>query len=199
MPADYLDNIVSVDERNEVQTLLHKKAKERLALNQPKQYEESRPPNPKAITSTFFKDLKDLALMEQACGVGDIKLFLSMTEVRTKPNFACALAAAKGGHKVILQKIIDEMEPNENQLGTLIETAMGRGNLGVIAYLLVCPNVDDQGKIGGKWYSQVARERAGPKSKTEVDIFSQAFRKSLKNRSGLHGKMADRELAANGK
>lgn len=132
---------------------------------------------------TYHGELTDLKRMEGACRVGNEGLFNEMLAVRTVPNMDCALAAAKGGHVVILRRIVEKLDLSSAQLGQIMLASLGRGNLDVVQYMLSRPDLNANEKFDGFFFSEIAERRKGPEMYKEKDLLVQAGKSG--NRSGL--------------
>jgi hypothetical protein len=100
-----------------------------------------------------------------------------------KPDNACAVAAARGGHDGVLNLLLasagDRLERDPDPAKyeeTPLIAAIGRGNLKVITLLLDQDNFNPTRKTkDGKTYYELAEEMRGPKWQTEVDLLKDRY------------------------
>jgi ankyrin repeat protein len=99
-----------------------------------------------------------------------------------KPDNACAVAAARGGHDDVLNLLLAsagdrlEKDPDPAEKETPLIAAIGRGNLKVIRLLLDQDNFNPTRKTrDGKTYYELAEEMRGPRWQTEVDLLKDRY------------------------
>jgi ankyrin repeat protein len=100
-----------------------------------------------------------------------------------KPDNACAVAAARGGHDDVLNLLLasagDRLEKDPDPAKyeeTPLIAAIGRGNLKVIRLLLDQDNFNPTRKTkDGKTYYELAEEMRGPRWQTEVDLLKDRY------------------------
>jgi ankyrin repeat protein len=108
-----------------------------------------------------------------------------------KPDNACAVAAARGGHDDVLNLLLasagDRLEkdpdPAKYDDTTPLIAAIGRGNLKVIRLLLDQDNFNPTRRTSnGKTYFELAEEMRGPKWQTEVDLLKERYEEYMARR-----------------
>jgi len=99
------------------------------------------------------------------------------------PDNQCAVAAARGGHDVVLNLLLAtdspslEKDPDPTKYAeTPLLAAIGRGHLKIIRLLLDQDNFNPTRRTKDrKTYVEVARERRGPRWQSEVDLLQERY------------------------
>jgi ankyrin repeat protein len=113
---------------------------------------------------------------------GDLEAVGMMLE-SVKPDNSCVVAAARGGHDVVLNLLLAsasevlEKDPDPAKYReTPMTVAIGRGHLKVIQLLLDQDNFNPcRTTKDGKTYYQLAEERHGPYWQTEYDMLKKRY------------------------
>ncbi|KAF2433188.1 ankyrin, partial [Tothia fuscella] len=113
-----------------------------------------------------------------------------------KPNNACAVAAARGGHDVVLglllayagEKLETDPDPTKYE-ETPLTAAIGRGHLKIIKLLLDQDNFNPTRlSKDGKTYFELAEEVRGPKWQAEVDLLKERYEAYAARRKAIQDK-----------
>ena len=113
---------------------------------------------------------------------------------RVKPDNACGVAAARGGHEFILNLFIDkglDMDPDpvKHDYETPMLVAIGRGHLNVVDLLLKQDGFDPTQKARrGQTYFELAEERRGPSWQKERDMLKESSDRYTQRRDRFTGK-----------
>ena len=107
---------------------------------------------------------------------------------RVKPDNACGVAAARGGHEFILNLFIDkglDMDPDpvKYDFETPMLVAIGRGHLSIVDLLLKQDGFDPTRRARrGQTYYELAEERRGPNWQKESDMLKETFDRYVQRR-----------------
>ena len=125
--------------------------------------------------------------LRDRAGKGDLEGVDHILNMRPTADTEAVLAAARGGHEVVLQLLIaigrPEQDPEPLQSSsykaghnTPMLAAIGRGNVLVIQLLLDQPGFDPSRRLyKGLTYPEIAKERQGSNWQEEFDILKKAF------------------------
>ena len=125
--------------------------------------------------------------LRDRAGKGDMAGVDHILNMRPKADTESVLAAARGGHEVVLQLLIaigkPEQDPEPLQssthksgYNTPMLAAIGRGNVRVIQLLLEQPGFDPTRRLyRNMTYYEIAKERQGSLWQEEVDILKDAY------------------------
>ncbi|KAL2043114.1 hypothetical protein N7G274_004174 [Stereocaulon virgatum] len=154
------------------------------------------PPGPGARRRTARSQPTDDALLwvnatpgrlRDACGKGDLTIVDHILKMRPKADTESVLAAARGGHDVVLQLLlaIGDVDPDPEPLrsgdsksgyNTPMLAAIGRGNIIVIKLLLGQPGFNPTRRLfKGMSYPEIAKERQGSEWEEEYDVLKNAY------------------------
>ncbi|KAK4697595.1 hypothetical protein P7C71_g505, partial [Lecanoromycetidae sp. Uapishka_2] len=168
------------------------------------------PPGPGARRRTARSQPTDDALLwvnatparlRDAAGKGDLNIVDHILKMRPQADTESVLAAARGGHEVVLGLLMAIAKPDpdpeplrsgEYKLGynTPMLAAIGRGNNSIIKLLLDQPGFDPTRRLfKGLTYYEIAKERKGSEWEDEVEMLKEAYdnhkqsggRKSISN------------------
>ena len=125
--------------------------------------------------------------LRDRAGKGDLEGVDHILNMRPTADTEAVLAAARGGHEVVLQLLIaigkPEQDPEPLQSSaykvghnTPMLAAIGRGNVRVIQLLLAQPDFDPSRRLyRGLTYHEIAKERQGSNWQEEVEILQGAY------------------------
>ena len=154
------------------------------------------PPGPGARRRTARSQPTDDALLwvnatperlRDASGKGDLTIVDHILKMRPKADTESVLAAARGGHDVVLGLLlaIGNVDPDPEPLrsgeykpaySTPMLAAIGRGNNNVIKLLLGQPGFDPTRRLfRGLTYYDIAKERQGSEWEEEFDMLKEAY------------------------
>ena len=154
------------------------------------------PPGPGARRRTARSQPTDDALLwvnatperlRDASGKGDLTIVDHILKMRPKADTESVLAAARGGHDVVLGLLlaIGNVDPDPEPLrsgeykpaySTPMLAAIGRGNNNVINLLLGQPGFDPTRRLfRGLTYYEIAKERQGSEWEEEFDMLKEAY------------------------
>ena len=154
------------------------------------------PPGPGARRRTARSQPTDDALLwvnatperlRDASGKGDLTIVDHILKMRPKADTESVLAAARGGHDVVLGLLlaIGNVDPDPEPLrsgeykpaySTPMLAAIGRGNNNVINLLLGQPGFDPTRRLfRGLTYYEIAKERQGSEWEEEFDMLKDAY------------------------
>ena len=154
------------------------------------------PPAPGARRRTARSQPTDDALLwvnatperlRDASGKGDLTIVDHILKMRPKADTESVLAAARGGHDVVLGLLlaIGNVDPDPEPLrsgeykpaySTPMLAAIGRGNNNVINLLLGQPGFDPTRRLfRGLTYYEIAKERQGSEWEEEFDMLKEAY------------------------
>jgi hypothetical protein len=129
----------------------------------------------------LYKELSVENLLKYSTS-GDLEAVGLLIE-SVEPDNACAVAAARGGHDVVLNLLLAsaqtklEKDPDPTKHAeTPMLAAIGRGHLKIIRLLLDQDNFNPTRKTReGKYYYQIAEERKGPRWQAESELLKERF------------------------
>ncbi|OAL52990.1 hypothetical protein IQ07DRAFT_584982 [Pyrenochaeta sp. DS3sAY3a] len=133
----------------------------------------------KSASRLLYNEFNVETLIEKA-GDGDISAVGELINSNIKPNIACGVAAARGGHYDILSILLAsglkaDPDPSKHP-ETPMTVAIGRGHMKIIELLLEQDNFDPTRRNKeNKTYYEISEERNGPKWEQERDILKRAF------------------------
>lgn len=133
---------------------------------------------PKSASRLLYNEYNVETLIEKA-GDGDILAVGELINSNIKPNIACGVAAARGGHYDILSILLAsglkaDPDPSKHP-ETPMTVAIGRGHIKIVTLLLEQDNFNPTRRNKeGKAYWEIAEERRGPKWEEERDMLKQA-------------------------
>ena len=154
------------------------------------------PPGPGARRRTARSQPTDDALLwvnatpgrlRDAAGKGDLTIVDHILKMRPKADTESVLAAARGGHDVVLGLLlaIGDVDPDPEPLrsgeykpgfSTPMLATIGRGNTNVIQLLLGQPGFNPTRRLfKGMSYHELAKERQGAEWEEEYDILKEAY------------------------
>lgn len=149
----------------------------------------------KSASRLLYNEYNTETLVEKAAD-GDIIAVGELLNSNIKPNIACGVAAARGGHYDILSILLAhglkaDPDPSKHSETPML-VAIGRGHLKIVDLLLEQDNFDPTRRDrNGKTYYELSEERRGPKWEHERDILKKAFdswrqshRSPTRNRKG---------------
>ena len=125
--------------------------------------------------------------LRDACGKGDLTIVDHILKMRPKADTESVLAAARGGHDVVLGLLlaIGDVDPDPEPLrsgdykpgySTPMLAAIGRGNTNVINLLLGQPGFNPTRRLfKGMSYHEIAKERQGSEWEEEYDVLKEAY------------------------
>ena len=122
-----------------------------------------------------------------------------------KPDNACGVAAARGGHEFILNLFIDkglDMDPDpvKHDYETPMLVAIGRGHLNIVDLLLKQDRFNPTRRTRrGRAYYELAEERRGPNWQKERDMLKEAFDRYVQRREKAMSKKKDGSPRSNEK
>ena len=137
--------------------------------------------------------------LREAAGKGDQTTVDHILKMRPKADSESVLAAARGGHEVVLELLvaIGRPDPDPDPLrssdckpaySTPMLAAIGRGNVNIIKLLLDQPGFDPTRRLyKGLTYFEIAKERRSSDWLEEFNILKEAY----DARSGCGAKKAD--------
>jgi ankyrin repeat protein len=135
----------------------------------------------KTISRLLYNEYNTETLIERA-GVGDIIAVGELINSNIKPNIACGVAAARGGHYDILSILLAsglkaDPDPSKHSETPML-VAIGRGHLKIIKLLLVQDHFDPTRRNReGRTYFELSEDRRGPKWEQERDILKNRYDK----------------------
>lgn len=127
------------------------------------------------------------ANLRDAAGKGDLTIVDHILKMRPDANSESVLAAARGGHDVVIELLIaiGKPDPDPEPLrssdykpaySTPMLAAIGRGNVKVIELLLSQPGFDPTRRLyRGLTYYELAKERQSPEWQEEHNILKKAY------------------------
>ena len=125
--------------------------------------------------------------LRDRAGKGDLDVVNYILSMRPIADTESVLAAAKGGHEVVLELLIalgspqpdpDPLQSSNHKpaFSTPMLAAIGRENLGIIRLLLEQKGFDPTRRLyRGLTYYELAKERQGPCWQEEYEILKEAF------------------------
>lgn len=134
-----------------------------------------------ASSRLLYNEYNQETLIEKA-GEGDILAVGELINSNIKPNIACGVAAARGGHYDILSILLAsglkaDPDPSKHSETPML-VAIGRGHIRIIRLLLEQDNFDPTRRDReGRTYFEIAEERRGPKWEQEKDILKTEYEK----------------------
>lgn len=200
MPRDLLLNAkIPEEQRIDLEKALLDAATLRLEQRRPKSRELHLPELAAPIKDQMNLDYSSVKTMEKACLVGNKTEFDLTLSVRTRPNFTCALKAAMGGHKYMLQRCLESENYRKSinrtpaqEMLELMKTAIGRGNLEAVEYILSREALDAEAQIDGLKLYDVSRSKKGPLMYKEIKLLKQAYNSSRRG-AGATGDVSELE------
>ncbi|KAG9203760.1 putative Set3 complex subunit [Epicoccum nigrum] len=132
----------------------------------------------KSASRLLYNEYNVETLIEKA-GDGDILAVGELINSNIKPNIACGVAAARGGHYDILSILLAsglkaDPDPSKHP-ETPMTVAIGRGHIKIVTLLLEQDNFNPTRRNKeGKTYWEIAEERRGPRWEEERDMLKQA-------------------------
>ncbi|OCL13864.1 hypothetical protein AOQ84DRAFT_371803 [Glonium stellatum] len=135
----------------------------------------------KTISRLLYNEYNTETLVERA-GVGDISAVGELINSNIKPNIACGVAAARGGHYDILSILLAsglkaDPDPSKHSETPML-VAIGRGHLKIIRLLLEQDHFDPTRRNReGRTYYEISEDRRGPKWEQERDILKNRYDK----------------------
>ncbi|KAF2757835.1 ankyrin, partial [Pseudovirgaria hyperparasitica] len=150
--------------------------------------EEDKANLPSKQASSLLYNEYNVETMKDKAAEGNVQLVGELLESRVKPNIACGIAAARGGHDDILSLFLAEglkADPDPAKHSeTYMTVAIGRGHLRVIELLLNQENFDPtRENREGLNYWQLAEQRRGPKWEQERSLLKERYDAYLNKRS----------------
>jgi ankyrin repeat protein len=133
----------------------------------------------KSASRLLYNEYNTETLVEKAAD-GDIIAVGELLNSNIKPNIACGVAAARGGHYDILSILLAhglkaDPDPSKHSETPML-VAIGRGHLKIVDLLLEQDNFNPTRRDrNGKTYYELSDERRGPKWEHERDILKRAF------------------------
>lgn len=125
--------------------------------------------------------------LRNAAGKGDLTIVDHILKMRPKADSESVLAAARGGHEIVIELLIaigkpnpdpDPLQSNEykQEFSTPMLAAIGRGNIKVIELLLNQPGFDPTRRLfKGLTYYEIAKERQGSDWQEEYKVLKEAY------------------------
>ena len=135
----------------------------------------------KTISRLLYNEYNTETLIERA-GVGDIIAVGELINSNIKPNIACGVAAARGGHYDILSILLAsglkaDPDPSKHSETPML-VAIGRGHVKIIELLLEQDHFDPTRRNReGRTYFEISEDRRGPKWEQERDILKNRYDK----------------------
>ncbi|KAF2249511.1 hypothetical protein BU26DRAFT_519555 [Trematosphaeria pertusa] len=142
-------------------------------------YSQSGVSQTKSASRLLYNEYNTETLIEKA-GDGDILAVGELINSNIKPNIACGVAAARGGHYDILSILLAsglkaDPDPSKHSETPML-VAIGRGHLKIVQLLLEQDNFDPTRRNReGKAYWEISEDRRGPKWEHERDILKSAY------------------------
>ncbi|KAF2865288.1 hypothetical protein BDV95DRAFT_632467 [Massariosphaeria phaeospora] len=133
----------------------------------------------KSVSSLLYNEFNQETLIEKA-GDGDISAVGELINSNIKPNIACGVAAARGGHYDILSILLAsglkaDPDPSKHSETPML-VAIGRGHLKIIQLMLEQEVFDPTRRNReGKTYYEISEDRRGPKWEQEREILKTAY------------------------
>ncbi|KAF2805132.1 uncharacterized protein BDZ99DRAFT_363880, partial [Mytilinidion resinicola] len=127
----------------------------------------------------LYNEFNTETLIEKA-GEGDILAVGELLNSNIKPNIACGVAAARGGHYDILSILLAsglkaDPDPSKHSETPMLVT-IGRGHLKIIKLILEQDSFDPTKRNReGRTYFELSEEREGPKWEQERDLLKAAY------------------------
>ncbi|KAF2503331.1 hypothetical protein BU16DRAFT_37148 [Lophium mytilinum] len=127
----------------------------------------------------LYNEFNTETLIEKA-GEGDILAVGELLNSNIKPNIACGVAAARGGHYDILSILLAsglkaDPDPSKHSETPMLVT-IGRGHLRIIKLILEQDSFDPTKRNReGRTYFEISEEREGPKWEQERDLLKAAY------------------------
>ncbi|MCJ1451711.1 Set3 complex subunit with deacetylase activity, meiotic-specific repressor of sporulation proteins [Mycoblastus sanguinarius] len=131
--------------------------------------------------------------LREAAGKGDLTIVDHILKMRPKADTESVLAAARGGHDVVLGLLLAIAKPDPDPeplrspdhkpaYSTPMLAAIGRGNINVITLLLNQPGFDPTRRLfNGLTYYEIAKERQSSEWQEEYDVLKSAYDNSRQN------------------
>ena len=129
--------------------------------------------------------------LREAAGIGDLTIVDHILKMRPDADSESVLAAAKGGHEIIIELLIAIGKPDPDpeplrssdykpEYSTPMLAAIGRGNVKVIKLLLNQPGFDPTRRLyKGLAYYEIAKVRQGSEWQEEYNVLKEAFDKHM--------------------
>ncbi|KAF2183137.1 hypothetical protein K469DRAFT_711092 [Zopfia rhizophila CBS 207.26] len=133
----------------------------------------------KSASRLLYNEYNQETLIEKA-GDGDILAVGELINSNIKPNIACGVAAARGGHYDILSILLAsglkaDPDPSKHSETPML-VAIGRGHIKIVNLLLEQDNFDPTRRNReGKTYYEISEDRRGPKWEQERDVLKSAY------------------------
>lgn len=133
--------------------------------------------------------------LREAAGKGDLTIVDHILKMRPDADSESVLAAARGGHEVVIELLIaigkPEPDPdplrsgdNKPEYSTPMLAAIGRGNVKVIQLLLDQPGFDPTRRLyGGLTYYEIAKERQSTDWQEEYKVLKEAYDNHMAHRA----------------
>lgn len=180
MPMDCLDSSkMATDIKEEIRDLLNESATRHLADSKDPCQADHLPATLATKDLSRLNQIYDIKLMERMCLQGDFPAVAALErDYKVTPTLKCAIAAARGGHLKVLQKVYELAPhlkidpPHSRGEDTPILAAIGRGNIDVVKYIIMQPEFDINRQIDGKSYPEIAAAKLGPKMRLEMRILN---------------------------
>ncbi|MCJ1357280.1 MAG: Set3 complex subunit with deacetylase activity, meiotic-specific repressor of sporulation proteins [Icmadophila ericetorum] len=137
--------------------------------------------------------------LKAKAGTGDVEIVDHILSMRPIADIEAVLAAARGGHKVVLELLIAIGKPNPDPdplpssnykpgHNTPMLAAIGRGNPEIIKLLLSETGFDPTRRLYKTMtYHEIAKDRQGVHWQEEYDILKQAYDKAMGHRTSNGG------------
>ena len=125
--------------------------------------------------------------LRNAAGKGDLTIVDHILKMRPEADSESVLAAARGGHEIVIELLIAIGKPNpdpdplrsneyKQEFSTPMLAAIGRGNVKVIKLLLNQPGFDPTRRLfKGLTYYEIAKERQSSDWQEEHKVLKEAF------------------------
>lgn len=166
------------EDAEEIERVLREAMKKQVDTSSNKDDERSQKQS-KTASRLLYNEFNVETLIEKA-GDGDILAVGELINSNIKPNIACGVAAARGGHYDILSILLAsglkaDPDPSKHP-ETPMTAAIGRGHIEIIKLLLEQDNFDPTRRNKeNKTYYEISEERTGPKWEHERDILKRAY------------------------
>ena len=127
------------------------------------------------------------ARLRDAAGKGDLKIVDHILKMRPEADTESVLAAARGGHEVVLGLLLAIAKPDPDPeplrsgdyktgYNTPMLAAIGRGKTSILKLLLEQPGFDPTRRIfENLTYHDIAKERKGSEWEDEVEMLKEAY------------------------
>jgi ankyrin repeat protein len=149
----------------------------------------------------LYNEFNTETLIEKA-GEGDILAVGELLNSNIKPNIACGVAAARGGHYDILSILLAsglkaDPDPSKHSETPMLVT-IGRGHLKIVKLILEQDSFDPTKRNReGRTYFEISEERSGPKWEQERDLLKAAYdRHRLEHKSPKRNRKEAQSSAA---